>query len=78
MPINRRVFALFGIVVQVGLLMATSIFLGYRAGVWLDQLLERTVLFSVVGALLGIGAGFYTVYRLLMGVVNRDDLWLNG
>jgi len=55
--------------------MLVSMFLGYRLGVWLDARFHSDPIFLIVGLLLGIFLGLYTVVReiLYFGQINRKD-----
>jgi len=55
-----------GLVTQVGLTMLVSIGVGFGIGWFLDHKLATGGLFLVIFILLGIGAGFWSVYRLIM------------
>ncbi|MCK5557071.1 MAG: AtpZ/AtpI family protein [Candidatus Hydrogenedentes bacterium] len=57
-----------GLVTQVGLTMLVYIGGGFGVGWFLDHKLATEGLFLVVCILLGIGAGFWSVYRLIMKV----------
>ncbi|PSR24570.1 AtpZ/AtpI family protein [Sulfobacillus thermosulfidooxidans] len=41
-----------------------SVIIGVLLGQWLDRVLHTAPLFTVLGVLLGIGAGMYGVYHL--------------
>jgi len=70
--IFRQAVVWFALIAQVGIIMIVSIYLGYRIGLWADQLFSRGMLFTIIGALIGIAVGFASVYRLLMGVIQRE------
>jgi F0F1-type ATP synthase assembly protein I len=55
-----------GLVTQVGLTMLVSIGVGFGIGWFLDHKLATGGLFLIIFILLGVGAGFWSVYRLIM------------
>ena len=64
-------FVVYGsLVVQIGLLMVVAVYIGFRAGWWLDELRGGGMLFTILGAVLGVAAGFTSVYRLVMNALN--------
>ncbi len=44
--------------------LVVSVVLGFLLGQWLDGLLHTTPWLTIVGVVVGIGAGFYGLYRL--------------
>ncbi|MEO7103084.1 MAG: AtpZ/AtpI family protein [Gemmatimonadaceae bacterium] len=57
----------------IGLQFAVSIVLFVFAGQWLDGRLGTGPLFLIVGAFLGAGASFYSMYRKLMASQEKHD-----
>lgn len=57
----------------MGLQFALSILLFVYAGQWVDGKLGTTPLFLVLGAFIGAGAGFYSMYRRLMADQQRSE-----
>ena len=55
----------FGLISQLGLAMASAIVVGLLLGLFLDKIIGGRGAFTVLGILLGIGAGFFYTYRLL-------------
>lgn len=55
----------FGVWSGIGIQLALSIFAGLFGGQWLDQKLATSPLFFIVGVLVGMGAGFYNMVRLI-------------
>ena len=53
------------LVTQIGLTMVVSIGLGFAAGYFADKWLGTGFVFLIAGICLGIGAGFWNVYRML-------------
>lgn len=71
MSLWRQSLMGLSLVIQLGLMMSVGVYLGYRVGSWLDQLVGTSLIFTLLGTLLGIGGGFVSVYRLLVGVIQR-------
>jgi len=72
-PILREVAAYFALLMQIGILIAASVFLGFYAGSWLDRRLGTGMVFTMVGVIMGVGAGFWTAYRTIMKVSKNSD-----
>jgi len=56
---------------QVGFVMLASVGIGFGAGYFLDNWLERELIFKAMGLVIGIIAGFYTNYKLIMSIVQK-------
>jgi len=54
----------FGRYGAVGLEMAALVFVGVKIGEWADARLGTEKIFTLVGVLLGIAAGFYSLIKL--------------
>ena len=54
-----------GIYGAIGFQLAISVVLGVLAGRWLDARWDTTPWLTIVGMLLGSGAGFWNLIRLL-------------
>lgn len=59
--------------VGVGLQFALSILLFLYLGQWLDRRIGTNGIFALVGAFLGFGAAFYSIYRSLMADQKREE-----
>jgi F0F1-type ATP synthase assembly protein I len=60
---------------QFGITLAASVVLGYFAGHWLDERLNTSPVFTLIGVLLGLVAAVLNtvrLYRALMGKVEFD------
>lgn len=57
----------------LGLQFAAAILVFLYAGQWLDRRLGSEPWFMIVGVFTGAGAGFYSMYRKLMGIQERDE-----
>jgi ATP synthase protein I len=57
----------------LGLQLTLSILLFLYAGQWLDRRLETAPVFLIIGVFVGAGAGFYAIYRKLMGDLKREE-----
>lgn len=56
---------------QAGLYIALPVVLGFGLGMLIDRQLNTLILFSVLFAMLGFGAGAYLVYRWVKGTVAK-------
>ncbi len=59
--------------VGAGLQFAVSIILCLLGGRWLDQRLDTSPLFLVLGVFLGAGAGFYSLYKTMVEAERREQ-----
>jgi len=57
----------------VGLQFALSILLFLYLGQWVDRRIGTNGIFALVGAFLGFGAAFYSIYRSLMADQKREE-----
>lgn len=57
----------------LGLQFAVSILLFLYAGQWLDRRLGTEPWFMILGVFTGAGASFYSMYRKLMAMQERDE-----
>lgn len=57
----------------LGLQFVVAILLALYAGMWLDAKLHTAPWFMLIGALLGAGAGFYSMFRVVMSQEKRMD-----
>ena len=55
-----------GLVTQLGLVVVVTILVGLVAGVFLDKLFQTSPVLSVVFIALGVAAGLYNAYQLIM------------
>jgi F0F1-type ATP synthase assembly protein I len=56
----------------VGLQFAITLLIGLGLGSWADRKFGTSI-FVLVGVFLGAGAAFYSMYRQLMGKLERDE-----
>ena len=57
----------------LGLQFALSILLFLYLGQWLDRRIGTNGVFALLGAFLGFGAAFYSIYRSLMADQRREE-----
>lgn len=67
-----KIFQAVGLVTYLGLLMVISIGIGYFLGSKVDDLLTTEPYFMIAGLLIGVAAGFYTVYKVIKGALGDD------
>ncbi len=58
-----RSYAKAGPFINVGFQFAAAIAIGLFGGLWIDEWLSTTPLFLILGILLGIASGFYSIYK---------------
>ena len=54
-----------------GITMLAAVFLGFYGGWWLDRRLHTFPAFMLVGVFLGVGLGFYSLWRELAGLTEK-------
>ncbi|MGI9952103.1 AtpZ/AtpI family protein [Moorellaceae bacterium AZ2] len=59
--------------ISLGITMGVSIFLGLGLGRWLDRRLGTSPWLMVLGALLGVGLGFYSLVKEI-GALEENEL----
>ncbi|MBW3534222.1 MAG: AtpZ/AtpI family protein [Gemmatimonadetes bacterium] len=72
-PDRRSVAGHMGRYAGLGLQLAMAVGLFLAAGWWVDGKIGTTPLLTIVGALLGAGAGFYSLYYHLVVEPRRRD-----
>ncbi len=72
-PEGRKQFKQVGYLSAVGLEVAVSTVVGLFAGRWLDGKLGTDPFLMIVGLVLGVVAGFRSVYRSARKVMDRQD-----
>ncbi|RKY38702.1 MAG: F0F1 ATP synthase subunit [Candidatus Omnitrophota bacterium] len=63
---SKNFFYYLGLITQIGFTMAFIILSCLALGVFLDRKLNTGWLMTIISLLIGIGAGFYSCYLLLM------------
>ncbi|NLY39081.1 MAG: AtpZ/AtpI family protein [Firmicutes bacterium] len=63
----------YNLAFSFGLTMIAAILLGLYGGWWLDRRLETFPLFMLLGIFLGIGIGFYSLWRELNALNDLKD-----
>ncbi|MFO8060417.1 MAG: AtpZ/AtpI family protein [Bacillota bacterium] len=73
MTILRQAAIFSGLIIQLGLIIVVSIYLGFRLGGWLDALTGQQMLFKSLGAAVGVASGFSAAYRIIMNVMRQQN-----
>jgi F0F1-type ATP synthase assembly protein I len=58
---------------EIGLIILVTSLAGALGGHWIDEQLGSTPIFIVAGLLVGLGAGGWAVYRLIMRFLARFE-----
>ena len=72
-PRWKTILFSLSLLTQIGLVVAVSILIGLVGGRWLDRILGIRHLFTVLGILLGLGAGFFSVFRLVKSTLKDGE-----
>ena len=67
-----RSYAKAGAFINIGFQFAAAIAIGLFGGLWIDERLSTSPLFLILGILLGIGSGFYSIYKATVQDSARD------
>ncbi|RCW60918.1 MULTISPECIES: AtpZ/AtpI family protein [Halanaerobium] len=62
----RQIMRGLSLLTEVGLMIVVSAGIGFGAGYLVDSLLGFELFFKISGLLVGLAAGFYSVYKLLI------------
>jgi F0F1-type ATP synthase assembly protein I len=62
----RQIMRGLSLLTEVGLMIVVSGAIGFGAGYLIDSFFGFELLFKLSGLIVGLAAGFYTVYKLLM------------
>ncbi len=71
---RNSIFYYFGLVTQVGLTIIICILLSLWIGRYIDTWLGTKGIFSIVFILIGIAAGFVSVYKQIIAKDERKDI----
>ena len=63
--ILKEIFKSLALLTEVGLVLVICIGGGLLLGIYLDRKLETKALFTIALLFIGIGSGFWTVYRMV-------------
>ncbi len=73
-PVQAQFWAAAGQFTGYGLQWALSTLLFLLGGWWLDGKVGTVPLFTILGAFVGAGAGFYSLYRhIVLDASERDE-----
>lgn len=64
---KRTTWERVGFYSGLGFVIPMCVLVGYVIGYWLDRWLKTSPIFAVIFLLLGFGAGFLELYKMLVG-----------
>ena len=67
-------FQALAVASQFGITLAISVVLGYFVGHWLDDRLGTSVIFTLIGVLLGLVASVLNTVRLYRALMRRQTI----
>ncbi len=73
MNLWQQIFKYLGLITYFGILVSTSIFLGYLGGRFLDNLFGVPMIFTIIGTAIGAISGFYLLYKTAMKFADSED-----
>ncbi|TDP91746.1 putative F0F1-ATPase subunit (Ca2+/Mg2+ transporter) [Halanaerobium saccharolyticum] len=62
----RQIMRGLSLLTEVGLMIVVSGAIGFGAGYLIDSFLNFELLFKLSGLIVGLAAGFYSVYKLIL------------
>ncbi len=69
-----RIFQAMGLLAQLGIVMVVNMGVGFVLGSFIDSLLAESVIFRIIGLILGILSGFYSNYRLIKVFIDNNKV----
>ncbi|AZO93939.1 AtpZ/AtpI family protein [Halocella sp. SP3-1] len=69
----RMVIQALALLTQLGLAVLANIAVGFFLGRLLDNVLHMDSFFSIIGIILGVLSGFYSVYRLVIKISSDEN-----
>lgn len=70
MPMPRPIFSYLGLLTQIGLTIIFTLVIAIFIGQYLDKKFSLNGIFTVIFILVGIAAGFISVYKQ---IIDKDD-----
>ena len=70
-PSDREFLKLTALLSTVGIAMVVATFLGLMLGLWIDGRLHTSPCFMLIFLLIGIGAGFWNLWKLARRTFRR-------
>ncbi|MCK8824588.1 AtpZ/AtpI family protein [Fuchsiella alkaliacetigena] len=68
----KEILKMLTLVSQIGLIMIISIGIGFFGGRFIDRALGFEFVFTGLFIVLGIGAGFWNIYRSIADILDWD------
>lgn len=62
----RQIMRGLSLLTEVGLIIVTAAGIGFGFGYLIDNLFNFELFFKLTGLIIGLAAGFYSVYKLLI------------
>ncbi len=70
---KKKWLTTFLLIDQIGITMVVSILVSLFIGIFLDKITGLSPLFLVIFILLGVGAGFRNIYRMIDKEIKRGE-----
>lgn len=67
----RRIMRALSLLTEVGLIIVISAGIGFGLGYVIDNFFNFNLFFKLSGLFVGLAAGFYSVYKLLMSTFDE-------
>ncbi len=71
----QQIAQAFGLLTLIGITILANIAVGFWLGKVIDNYLNFDLFFKIIGIIIGVISGFYSVYRLTNGILgdNNED-----
>ncbi|MGM0437286.1 MAG: AtpZ/AtpI family protein [Bacillota bacterium] len=69
----QKIAQAFGMLTLLGITVIVNMAVGFWLGSLVDKLIGSDLIFKIIGLLIGVIAGFYSVYRLVNDVFGDND-----
>ncbi len=69
----RNILSSFALLTQIGLMMVASVGIGFFLGYFVDNVTGNQIIFKVFGLVLGVIAGFFSIYQLIKKFIGNNN-----
>lgn len=74
---NKESAKAWSLILQLGISMIVPILICLFIGVWIDRFFDTSPLFLIIFIILGVGAGFRSIYVLTKDFYKDKDTYIN-
>ncbi len=74
---NRESVKAWSLILQIGISMLVPIFICIFLGIWLDKIFDTKPVIMIIFIIIGVGAGFRSVYVLTRDFYKDKDTYID-